>query len=433
MSGSAQPRPQLRLLSEQDKPGWTHYKVLLLSWAGWTFDFYDLMLYSFLLIPIGAELHLSRVALSYVLGSSLAATALGGVMFGMLADRYGRKAVLSWTILTYSVGAFFCGLAWNLPALLVFRIVTGLGVGGEWATGQAYVAETFPPRMRGRFGAFMQTGAPVGVALGSVVAGFLQPLIGWRGCFFVSVIPAVLVVLIRRALPESDLWAERKRLAASAAGTAEGFRRERHNQFAMLLSSSYRRMFLLALVLALLDMSAYWFTYSWLPGYLQAERQFSLAKSAVWMLVTQSGGLLGYISFGLVADWLGRRPAYSIYGFIWALGLTMVTLLWGTVAMYPAVILAFMFLVGFGTGMFGGYGPLFAELFPTGIRNTAMGAAFNLARGVQFATPVIIAVIANRYGLAGGISLAALFALFAGAWVWVFPETRGRRLDAHEA
>jgi hypothetical protein len=109
-----------------------------------------------------------------------------------------------------------------------------------------------------------------------------------------------------------------------------------------------------------------------------------------------------------------------------ALGLMMVTLLWDVIAMYPGVILIFMFLVGFGTGMFGGYGPLFSELFPTHIRNTAMGSAFNLARGVQFFTPVAIAVIAQSYGLAGGISIAALFAVLTGCWIWTFPETRGR-------
>lgn len=106
----------------------------------------------------------------------------------------------------------------------------------------------------------------------------------------------------------------------------------------------------------------------------------------------------------------------------------MITLMWDVVAAYPSVILSFMFLVGFGTGMFSGYGPLFAELFPTEIRNTAMGSAFNLARGVQFFTPVVIAVIAERYGLGGGISLAALFALLTGAWIWVFPETKGKKI-----
>jgi MFS family permease len=129
-----------------------------------------------------------------------------------------------------------------------------------------------------------------------------------------------------------------------------------------------------------------------------------------------------------VADKLGRRPAYSIYSVVMAVGLLMITLVWETIAAYPALILVFMFLVGFGTGMFGGYGPLFSELFPTTIRNTAMGAAFNLARGVQFFTPVAIAVIALSYGLAGGIFVAALFALLTGAWIWTFPETKGKKL-----
>ena len=192
-------------------------------------------------------------------------------------------------------------------------------------------------------------------------------------------------------------------------------------------------MFAACLVLAVFGMSAYWFTYSWLPDYLQQERHLSLAKSAVWILVVQTGGFLGYLTFGFVADRLGRRPAYSIYSVSMALGLVMITLLWTAVERRPVLLLAFMFLVGFGTGMFGGYGPLFSELFPTRIRNAAMGSAFNLARGVQFFTPAIIAVIARRCGLGGGISLAALFALLTGAWIWVFPETKGRRLPVLEA
>jgi MFS family permease len=410
--------PRLGLLCESEKPSRQHFQILLLSWAGWVFDFYDLILYTFLLIPIGQELHLSRVALSYALGASLAATAIGGVVFGFLSDRFGRKSVLQWTILTYSAGTFLSGLATNLELLVLFRIITGLGVGGEWATGQTYVCETFPPNVRGRYGAFMQTGAPIGIALASVVGGFLMPVIGWRGCFFVSLLPALLVIVIRRALPESDLWMRQRTSPAGRTG------------FLTLLAKPHRATFAACLVLAVFDMSAYWFTYSWLPGYLQQERQMSLVKSALWILVTQSGGFLGYFTFGFVADWLGRRPAYSIYSVLMALGLVMITLFWTAVAQYPSLLLVFMFLVGFGTGMFGGYGPLFSELFPTNIRNTAMGSAFNLARGVQFFTPVIIAVIAKGYGLAGGISLAALFALLTGAWIWVFPETKGKRLSS---
>ncbi len=417
------------LLNQYQKPVRVHYKILGLSWAGWVFDFYDLILFTFLIIPIGTELHLSQLTLSYALGGSLAATALGGVIFGILSDRYGRRTVLQLTIIIYSLGTFLCGLANSLETLILFRIITGLGVGGEWATGQTYIGETFPPKLRARYGSFMQTGAPLGILLASVVGGFLAPSIGWRVCFFLSMVPAFLVIFIRRGLPESDLWLLKKenaRKASNAMGSAI-------SQFLALFSPEYRRMFLLALVLAILGLSAYWFTYSWMPDYLYLERHFSLTKSALWIIITQLGGFLGYFSFGFVADRWGRRPAFTIYTGLMALGLVMITILWDYVVGYPLIILGFMFLVGFGTGFFGGFGPLFSEVFPTSVRNTATGSAFNLGRGVQFFTPVIIALIAQSYNLSAGIFLAAIFALATGIWIWTFPETRGRDLDELES
>jgi hypothetical protein len=112
-----------------------------------------------------------------------------------------------------------------------------------------------------------------------------------------------------------------------------------------------------------------------------------------------------------------------------AAGLLMIKVFWENIVIFPSIILSFMFLVGFGTGMFGDYGSLFSELFPTNIRNTTMGTAFNLARGIQFFTPVIIAIIAVRFGLGGGIAQVSLFALLTGAWIWTFLETKGKRLN----
>jgi len=411
-------------LNESERPSRAHFTILAMAWAGWLFDFYDLMLLSFLLVPIRASLGLNDVSLSLLLGASLGATAAGGILFGYLADRYGRKSVLSWTILVYSVGALLCGTAHGFVSLLVFRVVTGLGVGGEWATGQTLVGETFPAQLRARYAAVMQTGAPLGIALAALVGGFVYPALaasfgpdwGWRICFFLSVIPAFLVVLIRRHMPESDVWIARR---------TSGGPRPR-GQFAELVATpALRRLFALGLILAVTDMSAYWFTYSWLPKYLYDKLGFSMAKSGLWMLATQAGAVLGYLSFGIVADARGRRVAYAAYSLIWALGLLAVTWFWGAIAVWPALTLAFMFLVGLGTGNFSGYGPIFTELFPTSVRNTAMGSAFNLARGVQFFTPLVITHVAGRYGLAGGISIAAFFAVFTGIWVWTLPETRG--------
>jgi MFS family permease len=420
-------QPAKRLLNECETPTRTHYVILAMSWAGWMFDFYDLMLFSFLLIPIKRSLGLADSSLSLLVGTTLAATALGGIVFGWLADRYGRKTVLSWTILVYSVGAFLSGFAQDAAWLAACRVITGLGVGGEWATGQTLVGETFPARMRGRFAAVMQTGAPLGIAVASIIGGFVEPAMahafgpewGWRGCFFISVLPALLVVVIRRHMPESDVWLERKRVAAP----------QETSQVKYLLSTpDLRRLFLLGLVLATTDMSAYWFTYSWMPRYLFEHLGSSMGKAGIWMLVTQLGGTLGYLSFGVVADWKGRRVAYTIYSVVWAIGLFAVTWFWGALAVYPAMTILFMFLVGLGTGNYSGYGPIFSELFPTRVRNTAMGTAFNLARGVQFFTPLVITLVATRYGLGGGISLAGFFALITGLWVWTLPETRGTRI-----
>ena len=147
-------------LNESERPTGRPDLILGMCWAGWLFDFYDLMLFSFLLVHIQQSLGLSETALSLLLGASLAATALGGIGFGVLADRLGRRRVLAWTILVYSAGTFLCGAADGFASLLAFRVVTGLGVGGEWATGQTFVGETFPAKTRARWAAVMQTGAP---------------------------------------------------------------------------------------------------------------------------------------------------------------------------------------------------------------------------------------------------------------------------------
>ena len=427
---TAKPR---RLLNESEHPTKKHYIILGMAWAGWLFDFYNLMLFSFLLIPIKKTLGLSDASISLLMGVTLAATALGGILFGNLADRLGRKTVLTWTILIYSLGTFACGFARSASWLLTFRIVTGLGVGGEWATGQTLVGETFPARMRARYAAIMQTGAPLGIAMASIVGGFIEPAFvrsfgdqwGWRSCFLLSVLPALLVVIIRRAMPESDVWEEYRRRREQVREGAEGGR-----LFHLLRTPRLRRLFTLGLILALTDMSAYWFTYTWLPKYLYDNLGFSMARSGLWMLVTQAGGFLGYLAFGFISDRKGRRIAYTGFSVLWAVGLLAVTWFWGIIAVWPWLTLLFMFLVGFGTGNFSGYGPIFSEIFPTGVRNTAMGTAFNLARGVQFFTPLIITTVAARYGLGGGISLAAFFAAFTGIWVWTLPETRGTRIVA---
>ena len=155
----------------------------------------------------------------------------------------------------------------------------------------------------------------------------------------------------------------------------------------------------------------------------------SVVKSGMWVLVIVAGELVGYATFGAVSDRIGRRPAFTLYSFFMAAGLALITLFWDRIAASTPLILSAMAILGVGTGTWSNFGPFFSELFPTSIRNAAMGAALNLARGVQFFTPLIITRVAQAgYGISGGISLACFFSIAAGIWIWTLPETLGRNL-----
>ncbi len=414
------------MLADEGRLTSAHRRILFLAWAGWMFDFYDLILYSFLLNPISRDLKLTPFQHSWIMGFSLGMTAVGGILCGALADRFGRRPVLQGTILVYSVGTLMCGLSGSLESLLFWRGVTGLGVGGEWGSGHALIAETFPAKRRGHYGALMQSGAPLGVGLAAVMGSLFAPAFGWRATFIVSGLPALLVAAVRRGIPESDLW-ERQHRAQSGPRSVLG-------PVAALFREGVRGIAFRALLLAVFNMSAYWFTYVWFPGYLQQERGMTVVKSGVWVLVIVAGELVGYASFGAVSDRIGRKPAFTLYSFFMAGGLALITLFWDIISPSTPLLLSAMALLGIGTGTWSNFGPFFSELFPTAIRNSALGAALNLARGVQFFTPVVITAVARAgYGLAGGISLACFFSLLAGLWIWTLPETLGRDLASLDA
>src|SRR5512144_2416428 len=161
-------------------------KTWIIAFAGWMFDFYDLVLFSFLLIPLGRDLGLRATEEAWLLGVALGASGIGCIAFGYLSDIYGRKRIMTWTICLYSLGTALTAFATGPLTLVVFRLVTGLGVGGEWAVGHALLAESSPSRMRGRASASLQAGEPVGVALAALVGLLGEPLVGWRAVFLIS-------------------------------------------------------------------------------------------------------------------------------------------------------------------------------------------------------------------------------------------------------
>jgi MFS family permease len=413
----AVPRTSPGLLMNQRETGAIHLRIVALAFAAWIFDFYDLILYSFLLVPVARELHLTPEQSSIALGTSLLMTALGGVVLGFFGDRFGRKPTIAATVAIYGVGTALCGFSHTLAQLIVFRSITGLGMGGGWAPGQSLVAESVPAERRARYAAYVQTGAPLGVLLAAAAGGYLAPAIGWRLTFMISAIPAVFVVAaVLKWMPESDVW-QRTRIDLNRGVDLR----------AILV---HKRIFVLLFVVVLLSSEAYWFTYTWMPGYLELKRGLTTAGASRMMMKMQVGGVLGYLTFGRVADRFGRRPAFCAYGMLMAAGTIPPTVLWNSARAVPGLISAAMFTAGFGTGLWAGVAPMIAELLPTRIRNTALGLLLNVTRGFQFFTPILIAALGARFGFGATLSLGAVFSALGALMVWILPETRGRSITA---
>ncbi len=395
-----------------------HRLIVALCFCAWIFDFYDLILYSFLLVPIARDLHLSPTDSSLALGSSFLMTAVGGVIFGFAGDRWGRRPTIAASVAIYGIGTLFCAASNSLFELILFRSITGLGMGGGWAPGQSLIAESVPPERRARYAAYVQTGAPLGILLAAAASGYLTPIVGWRLTFTLSTIPAVAIfAAVIRWLPESGVWIR------SRAG-----RRFRWRELTVL--RPHRRIVALLFVILLLNSEAYWFTYSWMPGYLELHRGLAALAASRLMIKMQCGGVLGYFAFGILADRYGRRPMFFIFGLIMAAGLLPPTIFWIRSAPIPGLIAASMFAAGFGTGIWSGMAPMISELLPTRVRNTMLGLLLNVTRGFQFFTPIAITLLSARAGFGPTLAIGAVFSTIAAAMIWLLPETRAREITA---
>jgi len=409
------------LLNEHPSATATHARIVLFSWLGWLAVFYTLIAFFQLSMLYRGELGLNDDGVKHVKSVALAATGVGGLVFGVLADRAGRKRIMIASILVYVAGTAGAGFARSLDAMVACAALAGVGIGGQWAAGQTLLGETVPPRLRGRFGALAQTGAPLGLGLATVIATQIAPHIGWRAAFWASCAPVVLVPLIAWLVPESDVWIEHR------GRIARGESVERV-KLAELFAPDVRGVFAVAFFLTLFNMANYWFTFSWLPEYLGREWKLTIQKTGAWTLVFMAGSLAGYVLYGLGSDRWGRRRSFSVFCGIMALGLAMITVFQEAIRDRPSMILLFIFVAGVGTGTWSSFGPLYTELFPTRVRNTAGGICMNVTRGIQFAAPLLVVAVGGQ-ALGHGIALAAVFAVAAGATVWLLPETRGRQVE----
>jgi MFS family permease len=383
-------------------------------------DSMDVQLYALILLEVMQSLNMDAAMGGLLASFTLLASALGGVFFGVLADRIGRTRALMLSILVYSAFTFACGLAQTVFQLAVFRVLLGLGMGGEWASGAALVAETWPPEHRGKAMGLMQSSWAVGYGLAAAVTALLLPHFGWRAVFFVGIAPALLTLWIRRRVPEPEIWLRTRGQPSEKASI--GLR--------AVFSGPYRRNALLVTFMNAGTMFAWWGLFTWIPSYLklpidQGGAGLTVVGSSVWIIVLTVGQWFGYATFGFIADSLGRRRAYLLY----LLAAAVLVPIYGSTRNPTALLFLGPFVAFFGTGYFSGFGAISAELFPTRIRATAQGLTYNIGRVASAAAPFAVGELAEVYGLGMAFNLTAIAFLLSAALASFIPETRGKVLD----
>lgn len=405
----------MKFLAEADSNA---RKALLAASLGWMLDSMDIMLYAMVLTHLMRDLGMDSSIGGLLASATLLSSALGGILFGILADRVGRTRALMGSILIYSIFTAACGFAQGVGDLLVYRILLGLGMGGEWATGAALVAETWPGEHRGKALGLMQSSWAVGHAVAAAVTALVLPHFGWRAVFFVGILPALLTFWIRRSVPEPTLWKQRRITGSARRNLAEIFRAPlgRHTWIATLMNA--------------FSMFAWWGLFTWIPSYLalphaQGGAGMSIVKTSTWIMLMQVGMWAGYVTFGFVSDRVGRKRTYVGYLFVAALLVPA----YGYTRDSAILLVLGPFLAFFGTGYFTGFGIITAELFPTRIRATAQGFTYNIGRSASAVAPFAVGSLAENYGLGLAFFSTSAAYLLAAMVALALPETRGRELS----
>jgi MFS family permease len=409
----------------------TQRRTLLAAALGWMLDAFDAMLYALVLAYVMREFAMTKAMSGLLNTLTLLASGIGGVFFGFIADRIGRKRALMLSILTYSVCSFASGLATSVFMLAVFRFVLGLGMGGEWNTGATLVAETWPTELRAKAISIVQSSWAIGYAFAALVAGIVLHFADWRMVFFVGILPALVTLWIRKGVPESEMWQEHRRLAAESAKVAHAQHDYQRHSFARLFRAPYLKSTFALLLMNFFGMFAWWGLFTWLPPYLslpleQGGRGFGVMGTTTFLVVLNLLGMFpGYASFGWVADRLGRRPAFMLYTSLAAVLVPLYAL-----ARSPIVLLIMGTAVAFfGTGFFSGSGIIASEIFPTSVRARALGFTYNGARTLSSVAPFVIGKVGQVKGLSWAFFLCGGAFLAAALMATQLPETKGKELE----
>jgi MFS family permease len=402
------------------------WRVLAAAKLGWMLDAMDFMLYAMAIGQLRTYFGFNDATAGMLGTITLVMSGVGGVIFGYVADRVGRTRALMATILAFSIASLGAATSQTVVQLLIWRALLGIGMGGEWASGAVLISETWPAAQRNKAVSIMQSGWAIGYITAALMAALIlgapgAPPDAWRWLFVVGVVPALFTLWIRRNVPEPETWTRHQRKRVG-------------NPFSLIFGRALAGRTLLVILLGAAVQFAYWGVFFWLPAFLARPVSLGGAGMGVvgslgWIIPVQIGAYFGYLTFGFIADRIGRRRTFIMF----MLAAAILVPVYGQMARNPTVLLLLGPVLGyFGHGYFSMFGSFIAELYPTAVRATAQGTSYNIGRMAGAIAPYTIGAVATLPGIGIGLALGvtSAFFLFAAVLIFALPDRSGQELDA---
>ena len=398
-------------------------KTLIATYGGWSVDAFDFMIYTFVIPTLIAAWGMTKGEAGMIATSALLMSALGGWMAGALSDRFGRVRMLQITIAWFAFFTFLCGFTGSFTELLIVRSLQGLGFGGEWAVGSVMIGEIIRAQHRGKAVGTVQSGWALGwgaaAVLFTVFFTLLPENLAWRALFWIGLAPALLIFYIRRHVKDSEVFSATRQKAAQQGAS-----------FLEIFSPRLLRTTLLTSLMAAGMQGGYYAVTTWLPTYLKTVRGLSVINTGAYLVVIIAGALAGYLVAAWLSDRIGRRNTF----FLFALCSALIAVIYTLIPISDATMLVLGFPLGFFvSGNFSGVGAFFTELFPSRVRGSGQGFAYNFGRGIGALFPALVGFMSATMPLGAAIGLFASIAyVVVIIAVVLLPETRGKQLAVYD-
>src|SRR5674476_190655 len=367
------------------------------AFGGWTLDAFDYMIYTFVIVTLISLWGIGAGQAGLLGTATLVFSAIGGWAGGALADRFGRVRILQVSILWFSICTFFVGFSQNFEQIFVLRALQGLGFGAEWAVGSVLIGEIVRSDFRGRAVGLVQSGWAVGWGLAAVAFTvaftLLPPEIAWRSLFWVGILPGLLVLYIRKHIPEPEVFVETKQIKQTQT-----------SHFTEIFSPKLIKTTVLAALMCTGIQGGYYAITTWLPTYLRTDRGLSVIGTGSYLFVIIIGSFIGYLCGAWLTDRLGRRVNILIFAVLSGISVLLYTQL----PLSDSAMLVAGFPLGFAaSGIFSSLGSYLTELYPTRVRGSGQGFCYNFGRGVGALFPTLVGYLSEQVGLGFAIGVFA--------------------------